>query len=128
VESWKPVIDIDPEGSPLFPAAAWDQMDLARLRPALGRVSQYYEELSRSRANGAPTDSDRQVLLFAARLTDILSLRFPDLFPTWSAKRGYLAMLALARVVNDDDPLLTQVLLRFLKRGWLSRMMQPPQT
>jgi hypothetical protein len=120
MELWKPVIDVDPEGSPLFPAAAWDQMDFIRLRPVLARINEYYEGLSKSRANDALTASDRRLLLFAVRLTDILSLRFPDLFPTRSVKRSYLSMLALTRTANEGHALLTQVLLRFLKRGWLS--------
>lgn len=116
----KPLLDIDSEASPLFPAAAWERLDLTRLRPVLARIHEYYEELPRRRINVALTDADRQVLLLAARLTDVLSLRFPGLFPARSAKHGYLLLLTLTKAATDDPSLLTQVLLRFLKRGWMS--------
>jgi hypothetical protein len=118
--SRKPVIDIDPEGSPLFPTGAWEQMDRTRVRLVLDRIGEYYEGLLKPGPNHTPDSSERELLLFAARLTDVLSLRFPDLFSSRSAKNSYLSLLALTGPPNDDHILLNQVLLRFLKRGWLS--------
>lgn len=117
---WKPLVDIDSEASPVFPAAAWGRLDLSRLRPALRRIREYYEELSQRRDNDVLTEADRQVLLFAARLTDVLSLRFPDLFSPRSVKHAYLSLLTLTATAIDYPSLVAQVLLRFLKRGWIS--------